>query len=184
MDATQILNFIAGHFWLAGILVTAIIALIVLELRNTSRLSVNPQQLVTQINQQQAVLWDIRSKKDFERGHITSAKHVHPDDLTVEMNHLHQKNPASRMEAAKNKPKHKKPEHKNKHQRKAGLRAQILAKIHTKPQQSDVTVILICANGMQSGHQVKKLGKMHNPVLYLHGGIAEWQQQKLPLVKT
>lgn len=177
MDTAQILSFITNHFLLVSILFVAVIALAVLELRNTAKLSVNPQQLVTCINHKQAILWDLRSKKDFDLGHITSARNISTSDIAPELKKLqeraHRKQP---MQTSQKVLKQQNTSHTKEHNTKKQAGA--------RKKNTDVPVVLICSNGAQSGHQIKKLTKLYPHLSYLQGGIIEWQQQKLPLIKS
>ena len=59
-----------------------------------------------------------------------------------------------------------------------------ITKSMTKNQKTTRPIILVCDNGMRSAGHLKKFAKAHDSIFYLHGGMAEWQNQKLPLVRS
>ena len=68
----QVLEFIGNH----PFLVTAFVVLLALFIRNETRRggrSVTVQQLVDLVNKENAVVIDVRDKKDFDAGHIVDA---------------------------------------------------------------------------------------------------------------
>ena len=81
----QFTTFIVNHPWLVSLFVFALIALIFIEIRGKSKLVVDVQRLVNYVNHDSAELWDLRSRKDYDQGHITAAEHVELDQLDKRM---------------------------------------------------------------------------------------------------
>ena len=75
MDFGQVIEFCTNHWQLVGAFFGALIALFVYESRKQGS-SVSPQQLVQMLNQNEAIVVDVRDTKDFKSGHITSAKNI------------------------------------------------------------------------------------------------------------
>jgi len=71
----QYIEFISNHWLLSSLWVGLVIALI-LHRNKTSGESVSAQQAVMLINRSNAVMVDIRDKKDFDSGHIVDAIHI------------------------------------------------------------------------------------------------------------
>ena len=147
MNIAQVADFVTNHPWLVGIFLFALVALVVMEIRNRSRLAIDPSKLIAYINRDHAVIWDIRPKKDFDQGHITAAKHVASDTLNDKI-------------------------------------TKAITKSMAKNQKTTRPIILVCDNGMRSAGHLKKVSKAHDSIFYLQGGMAEWQNQKLPLVRS
>lgn len=68
----QIFEFIGNHPLLVGTLVALLCALVVTEMRKGGQ-GVTSQQVTQLINQQSAVVLDVREKADFKKGHIVDA---------------------------------------------------------------------------------------------------------------
>jgi len=68
----QVFEFIGNHPILVGLFITLVIALIVTE-RKKGGESINAQTLVRLVNKADAVIVDLRDKKEFSTGHIASA---------------------------------------------------------------------------------------------------------------
>ncbi len=73
----QLTEFIIHHWIWVSILALAIIALIVIEIRNPNRASGNSQltaeQVVALVNHEKAVIIDIRTEEQFQNGHVINA---------------------------------------------------------------------------------------------------------------
>jgi rhodanese-related sulfurtransferase len=138
-DMDQLFDFIANHPLLVG----TFVLLLVLFVRNETRRggdSVSAQQLVDLVNRENAVVIDVRDKKEFEQGHIVGAVNV----------------PYAALEG----------------------RVGELKKYQDKP------VVIACRMGQHAGAAgmiLKKNG--FASVTRLAGGIAEWRNQNLPVVK-
>lgn len=68
-------DFVVRHWELSALFVALLIALIMVE-RQRSGKSVSPQQTVLLLNRDEAVVLDVRDKKDLSEGHITGAINV------------------------------------------------------------------------------------------------------------
>jgi rhodanese-related sulfurtransferase len=71
----QFVEFIGNHLILASLWLMAAGAIVFYHQRTGSK-GVSPQGAVMMINRQDAVVVDIRDKKDFETGHIVDAIHI------------------------------------------------------------------------------------------------------------
>lgn len=71
----QIIEFTANHPLLVGALVALACALIVTELRKGGQ-TISSQEVTQLINQQGAVVVDVREKADFSKGHIVDAYNI------------------------------------------------------------------------------------------------------------
>lgn len=71
-------EFVTQHPWLCLLLVAIVIGLIVTELLHFSRgfKELNPAALTLIINRENALLVDLSSQQDFDKGHIPGARHV------------------------------------------------------------------------------------------------------------
>ncbi|WP_339806719.1 rhodanese-like domain-containing protein [uncultured Marinobacter sp.] len=71
----RLLEFVVNHYILVSIFVALLVALILLEsLRGGKKVS--PQQAVSLINRDEAIVVDIRDRKDFNEGRITGSLHI------------------------------------------------------------------------------------------------------------
>jgi len=71
----QFFEFIGNHLVLSALWIASAAAIVFYQVR-TAAASVGPQQAVMLINRQNAVVVDIREKKEFEAGHIVDAIHI------------------------------------------------------------------------------------------------------------
>ena len=71
----QFVEFIGNHLLLSALWVMSLGAIIVYHQR-TSASSVGPQKAVMLINRQDAVVVDVRDKKEFETGHIVDSINI------------------------------------------------------------------------------------------------------------
>ncbi|MGD8415933.1 MAG: rhodanese-like domain-containing protein [Pseudomonadales bacterium] len=132
--------FIGNHPFLIG----TFVLLLALFIRNETKRggqSVSAQQLVDMVNREDALVLDLRDKKEFDSGHIVDAVNV----------------PYSALES----------------------RLKELEKYKERP------VVIACKMGQHSGAAgtiLRKHGFAN--VSRLTGGVAEWRNQNLPLVKS
>ena len=93
----EILHFAETHLDLTLIIVAILVALIVIEVirqtRGNNRLS--PAQLTQLINRENTPVIDIRSKEEYNKGHIASSINITDSDLS---------NSLKKIEKFKNKP--------------------------------------------------------------------------------
>lgn len=71
----QFLEFVSNHFFLVG----AFVALLVLFLANEARRggrTVSAQELVNLVNRENALVLDVRERKDYQAGHIVDALNI------------------------------------------------------------------------------------------------------------
>ena len=71
----QFLEFVGNHLELVGLFVALLVALIVVESRRGGK-NIGPQDLVRMINRDEAVVIDVREKKDLAEGIIADSIHV------------------------------------------------------------------------------------------------------------
>lgn len=78
----RLLEYLAHHPWLSGAAVAIAIAVLVNELLERARgaAAISPAQAVALMNQGALVL-DVRSREEFDSGHIGEARHVTSADL-------------------------------------------------------------------------------------------------------
>lgn len=132
-------EFIANHPLLVG----AFVLLLALFVRNETRRggrSVSPQELVDMVNRQDAVVLDIRDRKEYQAGHIVEALNI----------------PNSNLES----------------------RLDELRKYRERP------IVVACRMGQHAGAAGTLLRKQgFENVSRLTGGMTEWRNQNLPVVK-
>lgn len=136
----QVFEFIGNH----PILVAAFVILLVLFIRNETRRggrSVTAQQLVDLVNRENALVLDVRDKKEFDAGHIVDALNIPFAALDSRMNEL------------------------RKHRERP--------------------IVVACKMGQHSGTAGSILRKHgFEKVSRLTGGVTEWRNQSLPVVKA
>ena len=136
----QLLEFVTNHLVLVGTF-AALLALFILNETKRGGQSVSAQQLVNLVNKEDALVLDVRDKKEYEAGHIVDALNI----------------PYSSLES----------------------RVDELKKFKERP------IVVTCRMGQHSGTvgtQLRKQGFAR--VLWLTGGITEWRNQNLPVVKS
>lgn len=136
----QLLEFVTNHLVLVGTF-AALLALFILNETKRGGQSVSAQQLVNLVNKEDALVLDVRDKKEYEAGHIVDALNI----------------PYSSLES----------------------RVDELKKFKERP------IVVTCRMGQHSGTvgtQLRKQGFAR--VLRLTGGITEWRNQNLPVVKS
>lgn len=135
----QLIEFVINHWILAAIWLALLIALVVTEGSKGGK-GVSPQQATALINNEDAVVVDVRPKEDFRKGHLPGAINIPSRDFQRRMNEL---------DVHKEKP-----------------------------------IILVCKTGTSSGASGALLAKAGFKQLHkLRGGVLEWQNSSLPLVK-
>lgn len=82
----RFLEFAVNHYILVAIFVALLIALLLLESMKGGK-KVSPQEAVTLINRDQAVVVDIRERKEVKEGRITGSIHMPLNNLK---DHLHE----------------------------------------------------------------------------------------------
>lgn len=136
----KLLEFIGNHMILVG----TFVFLLALFIRNETRRggqAVSAQQLVDLVNREDALILDVRDKKEFDAGHIVNAVNI----------------PYSALEG----------------------RLSELKKHQERP------VVVACKMGQHAGTAGTLLRKNgFEDVRRLTGGIAEWRNQNLPVVKA
>lgn len=135
----QLFEFIGNH----PILVGTFVVLLTLFIRNETRRggqSISAQQLVDLVNREDALVLDVRDKKEYDAGHIVGAVNI----------------PYSALEG----------------------RLDEIKKHQERP------LVVACRMGQHSGAAGTLLRKSgFADVRRLTGGIAEWRNQNLPVVK-
>lgn len=132
-------EFVANHPFLVGTFVLLLALFIRNETRRGGR-SVTAQQLVDMVNRENAVVVDVRDRKEFQAGHIVGAVNVPFASL--------------------------------------GSRIDELKKYQSRP------LVVTCKMGQHAGAagtQLRKAG--FENVTRLTGGMVEWRNQNLPVVK-
>lgn len=71
----QFAEFVGNHWILSGVWLALVLTVIFRQRAGASK-SVGPQQAVMLINRSDAVVLDVRDKKDFDSGHIVDARHI------------------------------------------------------------------------------------------------------------
>ncbi len=136
----QFFEFISNHPFLVG----AFVVLLVLFIRNESQRggqAVSAQELVDLVNKSEAVVLDVRDKKEYDAGHIAQALNVPYASLESRLDEL------------------------KKYQER--------------------TVVVACKMGQHAGAAGTMLRKNgFANVRRLTGGIAEWRNQNMPVVKA
>ena len=136
----QFFTFLGNHPLLVG----AFVLLLILFIRNEMQrggASISAQQLVQLVNNEGAVVVDLRDKAEFEQGHIVSSINI----------------PFANLEK----------------------RVDELKKYQDKP------LVLACKMGQHAGSAGTTLRKHgFDQVSRLSGGIGEWRNQNLPVVKS
>lgn len=136
----QLFTFISSHPFLVGTFVV-LLALFVRNETQRGGQTVSAQQLVDMVNREDALVLDVRDKKDYEAGHIVDSVNI----------------PYSALES----------------------RLTELNDYQDKP------VVVACKMGQHSGAAGTLLRKNGFEVVRrLTGGVAEWRNQNLPVVKS
>ncbi|EMP55231.1 rhodanese domain-containing protein [Marinobacter santoriniensis NKSG1] len=135
----RLFEFVVNHYILASLFVAFLLAIFALETRRGGS-KVSAQAAVNLINRDEAVVVDIRDRKDFGTGRITGS-------VNIPLNSL--KSRASELNRFKEK-----------------------------------QIIIADKMGQHSSMAVKQLNaEGFSNVVRLSGGISEWKDANLPLVK-
>jgi rhodanese-related sulfurtransferase len=136
----QVFEFIGNHPFLVGAFLVLLVLFIRNEMNRGGR-AVSPQQLVDMVNRNNALVLDVRDKKEFEAGHIVDAVNI----------------PYASLES----------------------RVKELDKHKSRP------IVVACRMGQHAGAAGTLLRKHgFEEVAKLSGGIGEWRNQNLPVVKS
>jgi len=136
----QVFEFVGNHPYLFVAFAVFLVVFIRNETQRGGR-SVSAQELVNLVNRQDALILDVRDKKEFDQGHIPHAVNIPYASL---------ENRISELDDFKQRP-----------------------------------IVLTCKMGQHAGSAgtaLRKLGFVN--VSRLSGGIAEWRNQNLPVVKA
>lgn len=132
-------EFAVNHWILSSTFVALLVALYLLEKLRSGR-AISPQQATLLLNKEEAVIVDIREKKDFSEGRIKGAIHIPFASL---------KDRTSELDKYKEK-----------------------------------QLVIVDKMGQHSGMAGKQLKAAgFENVCRMSGGIAEWKNSSLPLVK-
>lgn len=71
----QITEFVGNHYILSSSFILLVVLLILHEKRRSGR-NLTTQELTAMVNNDEAVVLDIRQKKDFSEGHIAGSIHI------------------------------------------------------------------------------------------------------------
>jgi len=135
----QYIEFIGNHPFMVAAWVLTLVMFIMFE-RSKAGKAVTPAQATSLINKENAIVVDIRPKKEWTTGHITGARHIPMAELDRRMDEL--------------------------------------SKYKEKP------VIVVCNLGQTAGAASKKLmAAGFSNVARLSGGMTEWKNQSLPVIK-
>ena len=83
----RVFEFAVNHYILVSLFVVFLIALLVLETRRGGK-KISPQGAVSLINRDEAVVVDIRDRKDFNEGRITGAINIPLNSLKSRVSEL------------------------------------------------------------------------------------------------
>ncbi len=86
----QFIEFLGNHPLLFGCWLAAFVAIVFYHQRTGAK-GVSPAQAVALINRSEAVVVDIRDKKDFDEGHIVDAHHIPAAKLAQRVTELTKK---------------------------------------------------------------------------------------------
>lgn len=83
----KFLEFITVHYVLSGAFLLIVVLLIVQQSRSSGR-NLNTRELTAMVNRDEALVLDIRPKKDFASGHIVGSVNISSDQLKTRMAEL------------------------------------------------------------------------------------------------
>jgi rhodanese-related sulfurtransferase len=83
----RLFEFIVNHYILVSVFAAFLVAILVLEARRGGA-KVSSQGLVSLMNKDEAVIVDIRDRKDFAQGHITGSLHIPLNSVKSRANEL------------------------------------------------------------------------------------------------
>jgi len=135
----QLIEFVTNHVELTGIFVALLAALWFTEKSRSGR-SISPQEATLMLNRDEAVIVDVRDKKDYNEGKISGSVHIPFGNL---------KERVSELEKYK-----------------------------------DKQIVLVDKMGQHSGMAGKTLQAAgFENVCRMTGGISEWSNSNMPLVR-
>jgi rhodanese-related sulfurtransferase len=135
----KLFEFVGNHFLLVATFVGLLVAFVLNEMRRGGR-TVSAQQLVDLVNREDAVIVDVRDRKEFDAGHIVDAINIPLASLESRVDEL-------------------------------------------KPH-ADKPIVVTCRMGQHSGAAGTTLRKAgYENVMRLTGGMMEWRNASLPVVK-
>lgn len=83
----QVLEFVVNHWILVSVFFVLLLGLFWVESSRAGR-KVGPQEAVLMLNREEAVVIDVREKKEFSEGHIRGAVHIPMSTLKESGNQL------------------------------------------------------------------------------------------------
>jgi len=83
----RLFEFVVSHYILVSLFAAFLVAILVLEARRGGA-KVSSQGLVSLMNKDEAVIVDIRDRKDFAQGHITGSVHIPLNNVKSRANEL------------------------------------------------------------------------------------------------
>jgi len=135
----RLFEFVGNHWWLVGIW-GAFLGALMWDNSRRSGQSVSASQATLMINKENAVVLDIRDKKDFSAGHLANAVNIPYANLANRMGEL---------DTYKSRP-----------------------------------IILVCKTGQTVSIAGKMLREKGFNTVRLAGGMMEWNNQNLPVVRS
>jgi len=135
----QLIEFVTRHIELSAIFIALLVALWFSEKSRSGR-SISPQEATLMLNKEEAVIVDVRDKKEYSEGRISGSIHIPFANL---------KERSSELE-----------KYKDKH------------------------IVLVDKMGQHSGMAGKTLqAEGFENVCRMTGGISEWKNSNMPLIK-
>lgn len=135
----QLIEFVTNHLELSGIFIALLVALWFSEKSRSGR-SISPQETTLMLNREEAVIVDVRDKKDYSEGKIAGSIHIPFGDL---------KERSSELDKYKEK-----------------------------------QIVLVDKMGQHSGMAGKTLQAAgFENVCRMTGGISEWTNSNMPLIR-
>lgn len=86
----QMLEFVSNHALVVGAVVVIVLLIIKTELDRLigGIVQLNPFQVIRQLNDQAAIIVDVRESKEFNEGHLKDAHHIPLSDLKSRVEEL------------------------------------------------------------------------------------------------
>ncbi len=135
----RLFEFVGNHWWLVGIWAAFLIALFMDNSKRSGK-AVSPAEATLMINKENALVLDIRDKKDFSAGHLANAMNIPFTSLASRLDELN---------AHKERP-----------------------------------VILVCKTGQTVSVAGKMLREKGFNAVRMSGGMMEWTNLNLPVVRS
>ncbi len=157
MAEVNILKFVTDNILLVGVAFASGAMLVWPALRRgAAGASVTTLQATLLINQQNALVLDVREAAEYEKGHMLNARNIALGELESRAGEIEKHKALGELES----------------------RAAEIEKHKAKP------VIVVCDDGNPSGRAAAALRKQgFEQVFTLNGGIRAWRQAGLPLEK-